>query len=563
MKRLLVLLWSVALLLGLLPSTGIANSANPDTIPDSYIVVLESGAPSHVAAEHSQRYNARVTYVYTHALRGYAARMSATAAAGVSRDPRVAYVEQDGVVTTQQTQENATWGLDRIDQRALPLNQSYTYTATGGGVTAYIIDTGIRTAHSEFAGRMVAGYTAIADGRGTDDCNGHGTHVAGTVGGTTYGAAKGVRLAPVRVLDCNGSGTWSGVIAGVDWVTKSHSKPAVANMSLSGGANTAVDNAVRNSVAAGVTYAVAAGNGNQGGVAQDACKYSPARVAEALTIGATTNTDTKTSWSNYGDCVQLFAPGAGITSAWNTDNTATRTISGTSMATPHVTGVAALYLQGNSGAAPKQVGEAILATSTKNVVTSSGTANNHLVYSLLTGGETVNAAPTASFTYACEGLTCLFTDTSSDSDGSVTAWAWAFGDGATSSNQHPSNTYAQAGTYTVTLTVTDNGGATGRASESVTVADTSDSPTVTLGGSSYLLNRNFWRARVAVTTSPAVTVAGTFEPGGTGSCTTNSAGSCVIESGNLSTSKVPSTTFTLSGGWRCTPSSCQVTIVQP
>jgi serine protease len=413
-------------------------------------------------------------------------------------------------------------------------------------------------------GGVVAGYTAIADGRGTDDCNGHGTHVAGTVGGVTYGVAKSAKLSPVRVLDCNGSGTWSGVIAGVDWVTKNHTKPAVANMSLGGGANTAVDNAVRNSVAAGVTYAVAAGNGNQAGVAQDACKYSPARVAEALTVGATTNTDAKTSWSNYGDCVQLFAPGAGITSAWNTSTTATRTISGTSMATPHVTGVAALYLEKNSTAAAQVVGDAVLATSTKNVVTSSRTANNQLVYSLLdAGGGTENAPPTASFTYACDGLICSFTDTSTDSDGTIGAWAWAFGDGKTSTIQNPTNTYGATGTYTVSLRVTDDGGATADTSRSVTVAGTPGSSTVQLAGSSYQLNRNFWRARVTATTSPAVALAGTFEPGGSGSCTTDSAGSCGIGSGNLSNSKVSSTTFTLSGGWTCEPSSCQVTIPRP
>jgi subtilisin family serine protease len=344
---------------------------------DRFIVTLRDGVDARrVAAEHG----VAPEYVYTHVLNGFAGSMSAAARSGLLRDARVQRVEPDGIVTTQATQTNATWGIDRIDQRALPLSGTYTYSNTGSGVSAYIIDTGILVSHQDFGGRAVGGYTSINDGNGTNDCNGHGTHVAGTVGGTTWGVAKSVRLVAVRVLNCSGSGTWSGVIAGMDWVTANHKKPAVANLSLGGGANSSVDDAVRRMVAAGVATAVAAGNGNQGGREQDACKYSPARVAQAMTVGATTKTDSKTSWSNFGSCVNLFAPGASITSAWIGSNTATRTISGTSMAAPHVAGVAAQYLQSNPGHSAGDVHSAIYALTTKGIVTSSKTENNNLLF---------------------------------------------------------------------------------------------------------------------------------------------------------------------------------------
>ena len=319
-------------------------------------------------------------FVYGTVLNGFAGSISDAARAGLLRDARVERIEQDGVVTTQTTESGATWGIDRTDQRALPLSTTYSYNNTGAGVTAYIIDTGIRFDHTEFGGRASSGYDAV-DGGTADDCNGHGTHVSGTVGGTKYGVAKGVSLVAVRVLDCGGSGTWSGVIAGMDWVAANHRTPAVANMSLGGGASTSVDDALRNLIGSGVTVGVAAGNGNRGGRQQDACNYSPARVAEAITVGATDKTDTKTSWSNYGSCVDIFAPGSGITSSWYTSATATNTISGTSMATPHVVGVAALYLQSNTGASPAAVAAALSANATAGIVKNSSTANNNLLFS--------------------------------------------------------------------------------------------------------------------------------------------------------------------------------------
>uniref|UniRef100_UPI003467EDD9 Extracellular serine proteinase n=1 Tax=Thermus sp. (strain Rt41A) TaxID=32063 RepID=UPI003467EDD9 len=271
-------------------------------------------------------------------------------------------------------QSPATWGLDRIDQRTLPLDGRYTYTATGAGVHAYVVDTGILLSHQEFTGRIGKGYDAITPGGSAQDCNGHGTHVAGTIGGTTYGVAKGVTLHPVRVLDCNGSGSNSSVIAGLDWVTQNHVKPAVINMSLGGGASTALDTAVMNAINAGVTVVVAAGNDNR-----DACFYSPARVTAAITVGATTSTDYRASFSNYGRCLDLFAPGQSITSAWYTSSTATNTISGTAMATPHVTGAAALYLQWYPTATPSQVASALLYYATPNVVKNAGRYSPNLL----------------------------------------------------------------------------------------------------------------------------------------------------------------------------------------
>ncbi len=381
-----VLLTSLLVVLAAMPVTAAAPSSGA---LESVIVVFRdrvADAPA-LANELGRQYGFAPRFVYQHALKGFAASLPSRAVAALSLDPNVAWVEADGPVWLVTEQASATWGLDRIDQRNLPLSTTFTYTDTGAGVTAYIIDTGIRFKHLEFGGRATSGFDSV-DGGSADDCHGHGTHVAGTTGGATYGVAKAVNLVAVRVLNCNGSGTWSGVIAGIDWVTGNHhlltqnhtaNAPAVANMSLGGGANSSVDTAVRNSIADGVSYAVAAGNGNIFG-AQNACNYSPARVAEAMTIGATNSTDQKASWSNYGDCVDWFAPGVSIKSAWKGSNSATKTISGTSMATPHTAGVAALYLQTNPAASPATVRTALDEATTKSIVTSSSTANNHLLF---------------------------------------------------------------------------------------------------------------------------------------------------------------------------------------
>lgn len=386
--------WFLLLILALLLSVAVPafaeGDAPPDlalsadvatTIPYRYIVVFKDGvAPDAIDAAIAEAEAAAaqsldaapdapaaltVHYRYTSALLGFAATMPASALKALQGNPNVDYIEADQVVTIDTTQTGATWGLDRIDQRALPLSTTYTYNNTGAGVTAYIIDTGILTSHTQFGGRASVGYDALG-GTGID-CNGHGTHVAGTVGGSTYGVAKSVTLKAVRVLNCSGSGTTSGVIAGVDWVKNNAVKPAVANMSLGGSASTTLDTAVNNAINSGVTFAIAAGNSNK-----DACRYSPARVAAAITVGATTSTDARASYSNYGSCLDLFAPGSSITSAWYTSTTATNTISGTSMATPHVAGVAALYLQSNPAATPTQVSSALVANSTLNVVINAG-----------------------------------------------------------------------------------------------------------------------------------------------------------------------------------------------
>lgn len=348
-----------------------------------YIVTFDSpdGASAVRAA------GGTITRTFSHALNGVAASLPVRAVAALSRRPGIAAVEADAPVSVDASQSGATWGLDRIDQASLPLNSTYTYNYDGtynsgvSRVTAYIIDTGIRSTHSEFTGRVGSGYTAISDANGTNDCNGHGTHVAGTVGGTTYGVAKGVQLVPVRVLNCQGSGTTSGVIAGINWAIADHAAgvPAVANMSLGGGTSSALDTAVTNLVNDGVVLAVAAGNSNA-----DACLSSPARAAAPLTVGATDSKDARASYSNFGKCLDLFAPGSSITSAWIGSDTATNTISGTSMATPHVAGVAALVLSAYPTATAGAVMKKITDATTLNKITSVGrNSPNKLLYSLV------------------------------------------------------------------------------------------------------------------------------------------------------------------------------------
>jgi subtilisin family serine protease len=355
-------------------------------IPGRYIVVFKNSVanPAAEAASIARANGGQLHHTYTSAIKGFAASLPDAALQGIRHNPNVELVEQDQTVSLQQSspQDQATWGLDRIDQADRPLDTQYHFTGTGAGVNAFIIDTGIKPNHVEFTGRLLPGYNTVADYNGTADCNGHGTHVAGTVGGTTWGVAKGVSLIPVRVLDCNGSGTWSGVIAGVDWVANSTLRPAVANMSLGGTASASLDAAVAGAVAKGVTVVVAAGNSNL-----DACTSSPAREPSAITVGATTSADARASYSNYGACVDIFAPGSSITSAWNSTPDSYYTISGTSMASPHVTGAAALALAANPTASPAAVALQLKSGATPNRITSVGTGSpNLLINSLGTGG---------------------------------------------------------------------------------------------------------------------------------------------------------------------------------
>jgi serine protease len=447
-------------------------------IPGQYIVVLDeqrvTRADARTLADALVRQHGGVILRrYDNALRGFSVAMSATAAAAIARSPRVRYVEQDSVREIVETQTGATWGLDRIDQRDPPLNSTYVYDTTASIVDVYIIDTGIRSTHTDFGGRVsTIGYTAINDGNGTNDCNGHGTHVAGTVGGTTYGVAKGVTLHAVRVLGCNGSGSTSGVIAGVDWVTSNHIKPAVANMSLGGGASTALDDAVRNSIAAGVTYAIAAGNSNA-----NACNSSPARVSQALTVGSSTSGDVRSSFSNFGTCVDLFAPGSSITSTWNTSDTAINTISGTSMASPHVAGAAALYLAGDPTATSSTVHAAVINNASLDKLSSVGTGSpNRLLHSRFGGAPPVDSPPSASFTFSCTLLTCTFDGSGSTDDNGISGYAWTFGDNQSGSGAVVSHTYASGGTFIVVLTVTDTASQTDTESLSVTVSGGSGPP---------------------------------------------------------------------------------------
>ena len=426
--------------------------------------------------------NVQILHVYGTAVSGFAIKANATALNALRANPNVELVERNQVMSIGATQTpTPSWGLDRIDQHNLPANNTFSYPTGGAAVHVYIIDTGIRLTHSDFSNRIGNGFDAVTVGGNANDCNGHGTHVAGTAAGTTYGIMKTATLHPVRVLGCTGSGSTAGVVAGINWVAANAIQPAVSNMSLGGGISSTIDNATNNMVAAGVVSAVAAGNSSA-----DACLFSPARAANAITVGSTTSSDARSSFSNFGTCVDLFAPGSSITSDWYTSDVATATASGTSMASPHVAGAAALYRSFNPTHTATQVANALTSNATQNVVVNPGAGSpNRLLYMGFIGATPppTNQNPVADFTVNCVvrpdgiGADCQANGTSStDPDGTIAAYNWTATGRPPLSGPIVSYPYPVGTTNTITLTVTDNVGGTNSKSLTFTVGGTAPPP---------------------------------------------------------------------------------------
>ena len=476
----------------LAPMAEISGNVQTELVPNEYIVALHTSqvSASRLGAQAQSMAaaaGAQITAVWGAALNGFAVKADAAAIAKIRANPSVEWVEPVQVMRKIATQSpTPSWGLDRIDQANFPLNTSYTYPTGGTVPHIYIIDTGILTTHNDFTGRIGASSNHITpvapSGPAWTDCDGHGTHTSGTAGGTTYGVMKTAIIHAVRVLDCFGSGTNVSVINGINWVITNAIQPAVSNMSLGGGADVGIDNATNNMAAAGIVSAVAAGNSNA-----NACNFSPARATNALTAGSTTTTDARSSFSNFGTCLDIFAPGSSITSDYIGSNNATAILSGTSMASPHVAGVAALYRSQNPSATAAQTATALISNATLNKVTNPGTGSpNRLLYMGFIGGgpPPTNINPVANFTVNCVlrpggvGNDCAYNGTgSTDSDGTIVSWTWTSTARPSLTGSIVSYPYPSGVTVTATLTVTDNAGGTNTKSQTFTVGGPPPPPT--------------------------------------------------------------------------------------
>lgn len=457
-----------------------------ERIPEQYIVTFADNGhiPPGLAKQLVAQSNGTLLFTYDKAAKGFAARLSDDAVAALEHNPNIASIEPDQTVQAAGTQSPAPWYLDRLDQRTSALDNSFSWSNSGAGVTVYILDTGILISHPDLEGRASYGYDFVNNSTTADDCNGHGTHMAGLVGSARYGTAKGASLKSVRVLDCSGNGTTSAAIAGLDWVVANHVGPAVANLSFSSGFSSALNDAVARAIAAGVTVVVAAGDNGT-----DACGFSPASAPGAITVGAMitdTGVDAMMSFSNYGNCVDLFAPGYQIVSDWN--NGQVWLLTGTSPSAPFAAGAAADYLEANPSASPSQVSAALLGSATSGVLAGLGSGSpNRLLY--VGGGSAPpppppdttptppapapNAAPTASFTATCQKASCSFNASASKDDNGIVRYDWTFGDGSTASSSSPTalHVYSAKGTYsmTVTLKVTDGGNLSNQTSKKITI----------------------------------------------------------------------------------------------